>query len=270
MTLLTTRNVVLLSLLLLAVAVPVLSSSGDRNPTFQHCLKGCLASSCPAPPHPPKRLPWYLSALGWTCSDNCAYYCSHSFTNNIRPGSRYHQFYGKWVFYRLGGIQEPFSVLMSLGNLYVNLQGLVEIRRRVRRENRLRRWLEVFSVIQINTWIWSTVFHSRDTPTTERLDYFSATLTISLTLLYACLRIPLFITPLRFSRLALPAIGLIFFLIITHFTYLLSFPEGSFPYAYHTTFNLILGLSHNLLWVLFSLNFVLRLPFPFPNPYPPN
>jgi hypothetical protein len=28
--------------------------------------------------------------------------------------------YGKWPFYRLGPIQEPFSVLMSLGNLYVN------------------------------------------------------------------------------------------------------------------------------------------------------
>lgn len=71
--------------------------------------------------------------------------------------------YGKWPFYRLGPIQEPFSLLMSLGNLYVNLRGITEIRRRVRSENKLRRWLEVLGWVEVNTWVWSAVFHSRGT-----------------------------------------------------------------------------------------------------------
>jgi hypothetical protein len=52
-------------------------------------------------------------------------------------------------------------VLMSLGNLYVVYEGWKEVRRRVRKGNGLRRWLEVMAVVQMNTWIWSAVFHSR-------------------------------------------------------------------------------------------------------------
>lgn len=50
---------------------------------------------------------------------------------------------------------------MSLGNLWVNLQGIADLRRRVRPENKLRRWLEIAGWAQVNTWIWSSVFHSR-------------------------------------------------------------------------------------------------------------
>ncbi|EIW73093.1 hypothetical protein TREMEDRAFT_22163, partial [Tremella mesenterica DSM 1558] len=235
----------------------VLASSGDRNPTFQHCLKGCKVTYCD-PSQPP--VPIWLRGLGWTCEDDCKYSCSHSFTDNIRPGSRYHQFYGKWVFYRLGPIQEPFSVIMSLGNLWVNLRGLQEIKRRVRKENKLRRWLEGMAWVQINTWFWSSVFHCRDTPLTERLDYFSATLTIASSLLYTIIRIFHLQTPLQTSRTILPLIILFTCLILGHFTYLLSFPIGSFPYGYHTHFALSLGLLHHLLWSLFSLSFFLKFP----------
>lgn len=69
--------------------------------------------------------------------------------------------YGKWAFYRFGPFQEPFSILMSLGNLWVNLQGLRDLKRRVRTENRLRVWLYALGCVQVNTWIWSSVFHAR-------------------------------------------------------------------------------------------------------------
>lgn len=153
-----TRLSLIIFVVLITLSLSTLASSGDRNPTFQHCLKGCQLTYC-QPSQPP--LPFHLRLLGWTCPEDCVYSCSHSFTDNIRPGSRYHQFYGKWVFYRFLGIQEPFSVLMSLGNFWVNLRGLAEIRRRIRVENRLRRWLETLSFVQINTWVWSAVFHSR-------------------------------------------------------------------------------------------------------------
>lgn len=64
------------------------ASSGDRNPTFQHCLRGCAATYCD-PSQPP--IAFYLRLFGWTCAENCAYHCSHSFTDKIGPGSRYHQ-----------------------------------------------------------------------------------------------------------------------------------------------------------------------------------
>jgi hypothetical protein len=85
-------------------------------------------------------------------------------------------------------------------------------------------------------------------------------------------------TPTTTSKLVFPAAAGIIFLVISHFTYLLSFPLGQFPYGYHTKYSVILGLVHNLFWVLWSLSFVL--PFPklhignkytiqYPRPYPP-
>ena len=117
-----------------------------------------------------------------------------------------------------------------------------------------------------------------DTPVTERLDYFSATITVSLSLLYAIFRVFHFQTPLSTSRLVYPiTIGLAI-VILSHFTYLLSFPLGSFPYGYHTKFVVLLALVHNTIWILWSLAFRIDLPsFNFrsvevrvPAPYPPN
>ncbi|WRT66030.1 uncharacterized protein IL334_002981 [Kwoniella shivajii] len=262
-------------LAVILLALPILASSGDRNPTFQHCLKGCQLTYCE--PHQPP-IPAYLRAFGWTCKENCGYECAHSFTDNIRPGSKNHQFYGKWAFYRLGPFQEVFSMLMSLGNLYVNLKGLEQLRRRVRVENGLRSWLAAMGWIQVNTWVWSTVFHARDTPNTERLDYFSATLTISFTMLYAIIRIFNLRTPISSSRLLIPVSASVGFLVLGHFTYLLSFASGSFPYGYHTKFNLVLAAVHSILWITWTLSFKYHLPtfsilgkqFGFPKPYPPN
>lgn len=84
------RAHVLPALLLVLAGLPLLASasSGDRNPTFQHCLKGCALTYCD-PSQPP--IPLYLRAFGWTCEANCKYSCAHSFTDNIRPGSQWHQ-----------------------------------------------------------------------------------------------------------------------------------------------------------------------------------
>jgi hypothetical protein len=186
-----TRNRAVLALLGISLlATAAYASSGDRMPTFQQCLKGCRISQCD-PSQPP--LPAYLRAFGWTCEDDCRYSCGHAFTDHIRTGSRYHQcesattpkgrqliclsflhhyasahyfvctVYGKWAFYRLGPIQEPFSVLMSFGNFWAHWEGFKEVKRRVRSGNRLRPWLFALAIIQMNTWIWSAVFHTRGT-----------------------------------------------------------------------------------------------------------
>lgn len=50
------------------------------------------------------------------------------------------------------------------------------------------------------------------------------------------------------------------FLAISHYTYLLSFPLGSFPYGYHTAFNVGLATVHSLAWVLWSASFYISIP----------
>ena len=135
-----------------------LASSGDRNSEFRNCLQHCTVNACQ--PTSPKLAP-ILRLFAWSCPEDCAYQCSHDFTTNIPPGGRYEQFYGKWVFYRLGGIQEPASVFFSLLNLWVHVRGLRLLRRKLRSGNALRPWVLLLPCIQINTWVWSAVFHSR-------------------------------------------------------------------------------------------------------------
>lgn len=101
----------------------------------------------------------------WTCSDNCKYICSHRLTDEADAGREaYHQFYGKWAFHRVFGIQEPMSVIFSLGNLAINYRGLLNVTEYVRDDNGLKPWLIVAALVQINTWFWSTIFHMRGEP----------------------------------------------------------------------------------------------------------
>lgn len=109
------------------------------------------------------------------------------------------------------------------------------------------------------------------------MDYFSATLTVGASLIYAIIRVFQLQTPSTTSKLALPAVAIVGFFIVSHFTYLLSFPLGQFPYGYHTKFVVILALINNFLWVVWSLSFELRIPklhvgsltLALPKPYPP-
>ncbi|KAL1405221.1 hypothetical protein Q8F55_008846 [Vanrija albida] len=260
-------------LALTLAAAPAVASSGDRQPSFHLCSNLCEVSQCE--PHSPP-IPLILRLFGWSCLDNCNYHCAHRLTNEADSGrEQYHQFYGKWAFYRLGPIQEPLSVLASLGNLYVHYRGLKRVRRTVRPDNNLRPWLEGLAYIQINTWLWSTVFHARDTPITERLDYFSAMITIAFTLLYAIVRIFGIVTPKTISPLVYPVSSAVAIFVLWHFFYVLSFPH--FPYGYHVGVAIVIGMIHNVLWLIWTLSFYVELPtvsindtlLAWPEPYPP-
>lgn len=109
------------------------------------------------------------------------------------------------------------------------------------------------------------------------MDYFSATTTIALSLLYAIIRTLHLQTPLTTSRLLYPVTAIVAFLVVSHFTYLLSFPLGSFPYDCHTKYVLCFAIVHNILWLIWSLSFKVRYPriqfgsleLSYPKPYPP-
>ena len=85
------------------------------------------------------------------------------------------QFFGKWPFVRFLGLQEPVSVLASLANMYANVHMLRRMRRAPGFARSRFRWLWLASsAVSVNAWLWSTLFHAKDSRFTEAMDYFSA------------------------------------------------------------------------------------------------
>eukprot|EP00958_Prasinococcus_capsulatus_P010247 scaffold996_cov409-Prasinococcus_capsulatus_cf.AAC.33 len=147
-------------------------------------------------------LPFHIRLTGWGCDGDCKYRCMRIHTvqrqNKMLIPLKY---YGKWPFLRLGGVQEPASVLASLVCLVCHIWG-TEVCGRHRDSidqsgiplvpaGVCRFWKiseaasrldgasclgssARFGLVSINTWIASAVFHARDTTGTERYDYFSA------------------------------------------------------------------------------------------------
>lgn len=121
------------------------------------------------------------------------------------------QFYGKWPFVRFFGIQEPASVFFSLLNLIAHWRMIRKFRSEVRNDSPMYYVWHIFSGVSIyiqrvqlrltktqtkchhpatffffsnicmvfsyenqiciNGWICSIIFHTRDFPLTELLDY---------------------------------------------------------------------------------------------------
>lgn len=168
----TSPNLVLGVVLAIVCMMPmVAASSGDRLPAFQSCLSQCVSNRC-TPDSPP--LDAMLRLFRWSCRGDCAYHCTHSVTSGLlllssssasSPSARpvVHQFYGKWPFWRLAGIQEPASVLFSLGNAWVHYKGLRKVRTRIKNGTgvHLKGWVMALAIVQMNTWFWSAVFHTR-------------------------------------------------------------------------------------------------------------
>ncbi|KAI3403278.2 hypothetical protein KGF56_003866 [Candida oxycetoniae] len=131
-------------------------------------------------------LPLYLRLLGWTCESNCDYQCQRIITYERRKNNEeIFQFHGKWPFKRVFGIQELFSVIMSIGNFYVTFQyGFKKILAILRNKNlpygQKQQHVNIFiiTLVTMSAWIASAVFHTRDFPVTEHLDYYLAGATI--------------------------------------------------------------------------------------------
>ncbi|KIK96684.1 hypothetical protein PAXRUDRAFT_770222 [Paxillus rubicundulus Ve08.2h10] len=249
------------------VVTAAFGSPGDRSAEFQNCVSTCYGDRC----HPSATLPLDLRLTRWTCTDDCKYRCMHMLVGRAaRLGENIQQYFGKWPFYRLLGMQEPASVAFSLWNLWFHLQGVHQIRRRIPVTHPFRRYYMTWAYTSINAWVWSTVFHTRDLPRTEKLDYFSAALAILYALYYTVIRMMnLYPKGLEGAfkpdgnarsrvRLAWSALCIVVYL--SHITYLSLLPR--FNYQYNMAFNLVLGVSHNLLWLLYSLpiSFLQRFP----------
>ncbi|GAA5905105.1 Per1p [Sporobolomyces salmoneus] len=202
---------------------------------------------------------------------------STSIPSNLEglPLGRQVQFHGKWPFHRLDfshlpfpfylidyflpRTQEPLSVLFSLVNLYAHYEGFKSLRtlsrsgeggaRTIEGRNLARTYL-IYSISGLNAWISSSIFHTRDTAWTERLDYFGAGLTTLCGLWICIVRILGWYTspPSPSSKRFKPLLNLSFsILYLLHISYLSL--RDRFNYSYNMKINIFLSLVTISLWL---------------------
>jgi len=148
------------------------------------------------------------------------------------------------------GMQEPFSVIFSLLNYIAHDRGVRQLREKLPASYPLRKYYLMFGYCGLVTWICSMIFHARDFPITEKLDYFAAGGSV----LYG-----LYYTPIRIFRLdrkdpmkqsVLRIWTAVCILLYTLHVLYLTF--WSWNYTYNMAANVAVGAVHNLLWGAFS------------------
>ena len=214
-----------------------LLSQGDKSEFYQDCVKQCVEGG-----HKVSGLANKLFL--WSPLDDCKYICMREHTEYRRKrGEPVLQYHGKWSFKRILGMQEFASVVFSIGNAYAQFVGFRRNYPGGLRKSPLRRyWIATF-VLNFNAWIWSTVFHIRDKPWTEKMDYFSATSIILNAVYYSIVALfSLHKRPFFFRRALLT--GFIIFFVL-HVRKLLIF----FDYGYNIKVMGGFGLLFNCMWI---------------------
>lgn len=192
-------RIVLISSVLLNKAS---ASSGDESFAFVSCMHSCTDCSklsntadvcspfCTEENNATiYKLSLHRTVFRWTCVSDCQYRCMWAVESQSKDNEshRVQKYFGKWPFTRVLGMQEPASVLFSIMNLGMNAYCLARVVRwstkpqKQKLSSQSRRgvlWATHF-FLSCNAWIWSAVFHSRDTWVTERFDYFSAGILVS-------------------------------------------------------------------------------------------
>lgn len=189
--------------------------------------------------------------LLWDCPAECDYTCQHIITDQrVADGEEILQFHGKWPFYRLLGMQEPFSVLFSFLNLLSHQRGLKQLKLGIPPEYTMRYYYILFAYFGMSSWLFSMIFHTRDFALTEQLDYFAAGGSVLYGLYYATIRIFRLDLGGKTTKSVLRAwTGLCITLYAMHVTYL---KWHKWDYGYNIMANVILGVIQNIMWTLFS------------------
>ncbi|KAK9447491.1 Per1-like-domain-containing protein [Limtongia smithiae] len=229
-------------------------SAGDRLQEFRECVSECVATTCAN--EDSAQLPGYLTLFFWDCPQNCDYNCQRSITaERVKRGAKVLQFHGKWPFQRVLGIQEPASVIFSIMNFVPQYRAYTRLAPRLpqddaRKNFYLRKYYVAVMVAGMNAWVWSSVFHCRDFKLTERLDYFSAGITVMTGFYFTMVRV------FRLDRREKTGVrGLLTVACVlataAHIGYL-SFIR--FSYTYNMAANIVLGIAQNIVMSGFSIH----------------
>lgn len=131
------------ALLMIAAVAGVRASAGDQHQVFDMCTAKCDArheclhqydgdDPLSRNQHPAAGEPGH-ALLRWSCMDHCVYDCMWTTVEHFESYAlAVPQFYGKWPFVRVLGVQEPASAAFSVLNFVAHWGGLRAFRRRVR------------------------------------------------------------------------------------------------------------------------------------------
>ncbi|KAL6441036.1 hypothetical protein ACFW04_003419 [Cataglyphis niger] len=223
-------------------------STGDKSQIYKQCVALCLTRNCKNETIFKEQPSLSLILLHWSCKEDCSYICTWKTVDSfVSHGLKIPQFHGKWPFIRLFGCQEPASVLFSMLNFYAHWVMYRKFRRKVNGTNPMFYAWQYFSIICLNGWFWSTVFHSRDRPFTEAMDY-SCAFSMVLTLLYCML---LRITYKNNKAFVIITSGYLSILCM----HLLHLWSGKINYGYNMMLNVTIGLTTfaiTMLWWYFN------------------
>ncbi|KPP60882.1 post-GPI attachment to proteins factor 3-like [Scleropages formosus] len=154
-----------MALTVLCILLPVTGTHKHWTPAVNTVEGDALSSARPTGDYVFNRA---CSFPGWTCRDDCRYQCMWTTVGLYQAeGYSVPQFHGKWPFVRFLCFEEPASALASLLNGLACLLMLLRYRSAVPRQSPMYHTITAFSLVSLNAWFWSTVFHTRDTYLTE-------------------------------------------------------------------------------------------------------
>lgn len=233
------------------------ASLGDRLIIFDNHLKQCLRLNCSSGTALARfeaRQPLALRLFGWDCTAECRLQAQWATLEQLQQKkiiAHVPQFYGKWTFYRLAGIQEPASFLFSILNFASNLVGWLQYRRVATKDGHgdpLYGVWRLQTFISLNAWAWSTVYHGRDTPLSEKLDYYSAFSVVLFSLLAVILKL---LSSANGDRVLEPSVvlttGVPFVAFFAYHIYYLH--AVHFDYGYNMKVNVATGLLATACWL---------------------
>ncbi|GMM52790.1 Per1 protein [Starmerella bacillaris] len=234
----------LASIIVLAPLIAfVAASAGDADLSFMYCVRDCIKAN--------EYPPGILKLLLWDLESNCDYHCQQTLTDLTEAsGERMQQFHGKWPFRRVMGVQEPAAVFFSMMNFWPHFANYRVFRNMHNPQGMyMKKYYLGAMFVGMNTWLWSTLFHTRDLLLTERMDYFSALFY----LFYALL-----LVTTRLFRLDLPSKRRIRYLVHTsilslYFIHIFYLSFIDFNYKLNMMVGVIVGLSQTLLWITLGI-----------------
>lgn len=213
-------------------------SIGDRSKQFQSCMFLCKRKNCSKMLFHTNQ-PYYLQLLGWDCTEECKYSCMWSTVEYFQSsGWDVPQFYGKWPFVRILGMQEPASVIFSLLNGMFNVIGFYKYYYGTSSATPLHYLVIIQLFVSLNAWFWSAIYHWRDFPLTEKLDYFCATSLVMYSLFFVLYRVTLQFFSMRRLWIQKSIFVTLLCIYLAHVSYL-SFVV--FDYGYNMIFNVLCG-----------------------------
>lgn len=237
------------------------ASVGDSLPEFQDCFADCRNTLCVSPLSASSKYqqdsisPLAVRLFSWDCDLDCDYKCQQIVSRERKQaGIPMVQFHGKWPFKRVFGITELFSTVFSLGNFLVNYRNYGKIKRHRKyvayrdpeKATMLSQFLFLLLMAMIG-WTFSTIFHIRDFPTTEKLDYIGAgAIVVAHFNAIVVRKFELFRADKTVARRLFQTALLIFF--VLHYAKL----YHDWDYAYNMSIHIVFGILSLTLWILHS------------------